>query len=76
MTKRMRNGALAALLLLPACVLPPTQAELDTYNAVAPEYRAYVEADPSLDVADATGRTAKARRLDLLEAWRIRVGAK
>lgn len=72
--KKHRTATVLALAIagsvLSGCVLPPTQAELATYNAVAPEHRAYVEADPKLDV------TAKARRLDLLEAWRIRVGAK
>lgn len=68
--KHRTKGALALFLFATACVLPPTQAELATYETVAPEHRAYVEADPRLDV------TAKQRRLDLLEAWRIRVGAK
>lgn len=68
--KHRTKGALALFLFATACVLPPTQAELATYNAVAPEHRAYVEADAKMDA------TAKARRLDLLEAWRIRVGAK
>lgn len=56
------------LLAVPACVLPPTQAEQATYQAIEPAHRAYVEADTTLDAA------AKQRRLDLLESWRIRAG--
>ena len=61
-------AVILALLLLTGCALPPTQAELATYQAVAPEHRAYVENDQKLDVLQ------KQRRLDLLESWRIRVG--
>lgn len=57
------------ILCAAGCVLPPTQAELLTYQAVAPAHATYVRADPNLD------DLAKQRRLDLLEAWRIRVGA-
>lgn len=56
------------LLAVPACALPPSQAEQATYQAIAPAHRAYVEADATLDPA------AKQRRVDLLEAWRIRAG--
>lgn len=63
-----RWAAIAALFATASCVLPPTEAELATYQAVAPDHRAYVEADTKLDVQQ------KQRRLDLLESWRIRVG--
>lgn len=61
-----------ALLFLFAggCVLPPTEAERKTYEAVAPEYRAYVENDAAMP------EDAKQRRFDLIESWRIRVEAK
>ena len=59
--------ALAALLLT-GCVLPPTEADRLTFEAIAPDHARYVLADPALP-AD-----AKQRRLDLLEAWRLRVG--
>lgn len=65
-----RNHLFVALvgLLLTSCVLPPTQAERLTYEAVAPAHAAYVVNDATLDPM------AKQRRLDLLDAWRIRVG--
>jgi hypothetical protein len=66
MKNRTSVGLLA--LLSCSCVLPPTQAEQMTYQAVAPAHAAYVIADPALDPM------ARQRRLDLLEAWRIRVG--
>ncbi len=65
--KRHLSVAIVAV-LLPACTLPPTQAEQLTYQAIAPAHAAYVLADPMLDPM------AKQRRLDLLEAWRVRVG--
>ena len=57
------------LLVLAGCVNPHAQAELDTFRAVAPEYRAYVEADPQL------GDMQRQIRLDTIETWRRRVGA-
>lgn len=51
-----------------ACVAPTTQAELLTYQAIAPAHAQYVQADPLL------APDQKQRRLDLLEAWRLRVG--
>jgi len=55
------------LFLLGSCVNQSAQAELDTYNAIAPEYSAYVEADPALTAEQ------KQRRLDTVETWRRRV---
>lgn len=56
----------AVLLLCGGCVNPNAQAELDTFNAVAPEYRAYVEADPLLTPE------GKQLRFDTIETWRRR----
>lgn len=74
-TNRPRRSPLLSLLfsacgasLAAACVMPPTQAELLTYQTVAPDHARYVEADPTL------APDQKQRRLDLLEAWRVRVG--
>jgi hypothetical protein len=67
----MKPRALLAFLLLllfGACV-GPTPAELATYQVVAPDHKRYVENDPQLDAAQ------KAARFDLLESWRVRVGA-
>jgi len=61
---------LAILLFLCGCVNPNAQAELDTYNAIAPEYRAYVEADPTIT------EQQKELRYDTVETWRRRVEAK
>lgn len=63
----MKRATILCALALTGCVLPPTQADLLTYQSVAPAHAAYVIADPALDPM------AKQRRLDLLEAWRIRV---
>lgn len=66
----MRNRSiLAAFLLfaLPSCA-PITPAERATYDAIAPEHATYVQNDPNL------APDQKQRRLNLLEAWRIRVG--
>jgi len=53
-----------ALLLVPGCCLSPgfVPAQRAFYDALAPEYRAYVEADPELTPAE------KASRFDLLDA--------
>ena len=56
------------LLLLAFASCTATPAELATYDAIAPEYRAYVTADASLSVEQ------KQRRLDHLHAWAIRLG--
>lgn len=68
--RRLPHRSLILCCLLSSCVLPPTQAELQTYEVVAPAHAAYVSADQSLPP------DAKQRRLDLLEAWRVRVGGK
>lgn len=71
---------LAALLLLPpfagGCAALPggagsaaAAADRATYDAVAPEYAAYVAGDPSLDDAQ------RARRQRTLDAWKLRVDA-
>lgn len=62
-----RLAACAATLLFSGCV-GPDPAALATYNAVAPEYRAYVEADASLTAEQ------KQSRFDTITTWRIRVG--
>lgn len=64
----MRNTLLLLLLLLGSCV-PPTSAEKSTYDVIAPDHRAYVEADESLTLEQ------KQRRYDLLDSWGIAVGA-
>lgn len=56
-------------LLCAACPNPHAQAELDTFQAIAPEYRGYVEGDPALTPE------AKQLRYDTVETWRRRVGA-
>lgn len=65
MTKR---ATLVALLLLCSCV-GPSQAEQDTYQAIAPEYLQYVERDPALTEAQ------KINRRDTVETWRMRAFA-
>lgn len=56
------------LLLLCACESAPfAQSMKDTYDAVAPEYQAYVEADPKL------GAEEKARRFRTLAQWKAAV---
>ncbi len=63
----MKKVLLCAM-LLSGCV-GPTGAEKATYETIAPEHRAYVEADETLNAGQ------KQRRFDLLESWRIAVGA-
>ena len=58
---------LVTFFALPSCA-PLTPAERATYDAIAPEYAAYVQVDPNL------APDQKQRRLGLLESWRIRVG--
>lgn len=57
----------SAILMALGCV-HPAQAEIDTYRAVAPEYRSYVEGDQSMSPE------SKELRYDLLKTWAIRVG--
>lgn len=64
----MKRTLLAALaLLISACSATP--AERATYDAIAQDHAAYVQNDPKLTAEQVT------RRLDLLHAWGIRVGA-
>ena len=62
----MKKLPLVALCLFASCSATP--AELATYDAIAAEYSAYVQADPKLDAA------AVQRRLDMLTTWAVRVG--
>ena len=64
--KTMRK-ALLALAALSSCSITP--AERATFDAIAPAHAVYVASDTSLTPEQIQ------RRLDLLEAWRIRVGA-
>ena len=50
------------------CVSPNTQAELETFNAIAPEYTLYVEGDATLTAEQ------KQLRYDTVETWRRRIG--
>lgn len=62
-------GCLVALSLVASCS-PPAEyvsADMDTYKAIAPEYLAYVQADPALSMEQ------KDRRVRTADAWRIRV---
>ena len=45
------------------------QADLATYQAISPEYRAYVSADAAMTA------TQKARRLATVEGWKRRIDA-
>lgn len=60
----MKTLLLVALLLC-SCA-GPSQAEQDTYQAVAPEYLQYVERDAALTEAQ------KQNRRDTVETWRLR----
>tara|TARA_Y100001938_G_C7823917_1_gene297968 strand:+ start:31 stop:255 length:225 start_codon:yes stop_codon:yes gene_type:complete len=44
-------------------------ADQATYDVIAPQYRAYVEADESLDAP------SKASRMRLVETWKMRLEA-
>ncbi|MAK71852.1 MAG: hypothetical protein CMF19_07380 [Idiomarinaceae bacterium] len=66
--------ALAALALLTGCegisvADAYVKADRLTYDAIAPSYRAYVEADDKLDAP------SKASRMRLLETWKMRIEA-
>jgi len=69
MTMLRKSLPLFLLLAFGGCAFQPTQAEKATYEVIAPEHARYVQADTLL------APDQKQRRLDLLEAWRIRVGA-
>ena len=64
----MRRRFAAVLLLLAGSCVGPNPAEVATYEAIAPEYRAYVEADPTLQEAD------KERRYATLDRWAAAIG--
>lgn len=58
------------LVLLASCASDAyVMADRATFDAVAPEYRAYVQADPALDEA------TKANRLRTIETWQERLEA-
>ena len=66
--------AVAALVLLTGCegisvADAYVKADRLTYDASAPSYRAYVEADEKLDAP------SKASRIRLLETWKLRIDA-
>lgn len=63
------KATLVLCFLLAGCWGGPSPADRATYEAIGPEYRAYVQADPSLDAAQ------QQRRVDHVEAWRLRVGS-
>jgi hypothetical protein len=56
----------AAFAALSSCTAPPL-AERATFDAIAPDYAAYVQADTLLDMFE------KNRRLLLVESWRERL---
>lgn len=63
----MKTTALLFLLACAGCCATPdptfVTASRATYEAIAPEYSAYVKADPALDAEQ------KARRLRTLDRW-------
>ena len=67
----MKAKPLILLLALVAssCSTSPVyvQADLATYQAISPGYRAYVSADPALTEAQ------KARRLRTVDSWKARL---
>lgn len=68
----MRKACLLLALSASSCGTPAAAyvaADQATYNAVAPEFRAYVLADPELDQA------ARDRRLRTLATWQQRIAA-
>ena len=58
-----------ALFFCGGCVSPNTQAELETFNAIAPEYVLYVDGDATIT------QEQKQLRYDTVETWRRRVEA-
>lgn len=69
--KRTAQAIAIALLCLFAsgCTINKDYVKADklTFDAIAPEYKAYVEKDVALD------SDQKARRLRTLETWRLRI---
>ena len=69
-----KTVTIAALVLLSSCegisvADAYVQADQLTYDAIAPSYRAYVQADEKLDAP------SKASRMRLLETWKLRIEA-
>lgn len=58
---------IVAAFALTGCCVPDASAEKATLDVIEPSHRQYVEADERLSEED------KARRLRLLDAWRLRV---
>lgn len=61
----MMRAIPVALLALCSCA-GPSQAEQDTYQAVAPEYLQYVERDTTLS------EEQRQNRRDTVETWKLR----
>lgn len=59
-------ASLALLGLFASCTSTP--AEVATYDAIAPQFVAYVQADPKLTPQEVQ------RKLDLVTTWGLRVG--
>jgi len=61
--------ASVALLMLAGCgnLEPYIKADKATFDAIAPEYQKYVDADPNLDQGQ------KDRRRRTLETWKLRI---
>ena len=66
---KAKTAILVLALLASSCGTAPVyvQADLATYQAISPEYRAYVSADAALTPAQ------KARRLATLDSWKRRI---
>ena len=69
-----KTALLVALALLTGCegisvADAYVKADRLTYDAIAPSYQAYVQADDQLDAA------AKQSRMRLLETWKLRIEA-
>jgi uncharacterized lipoprotein YajG len=68
----MKKLLTCGLLLLASCATPSTLhvvADRATHDAIAPDHRSYVLADPTLT------QEQRDRRLLVLETWRIRLEA-
>ncbi len=65
----MRFALVLSVALFSGCTIAPSYVKADraTYNAIAPEYRAYVDADPKLDQSE------KTRRRGTLQSWDARL---
>jgi hypothetical protein len=67
MKKLFHRAALLSLGSCGALEQQYVQADRATYNAIAPAYRAYLQADPLLTP------DARLMRLDTVESWRVRI---